>query len=70
MVVAMARNGTEFGVQVAGTGDRWFTGPVAPPRGAPDGAPSQPHMVFVDIIFLDPVFRPGIRVMAVVSRRS
>jgi hypothetical protein len=28
MVVAMARNGTEFGIQVAGTGDRWFTGPA------------------------------------------
>ncbi len=29
MVVAMARNGTDFGIQVAGTGDRWFTGPGA-----------------------------------------
>lgn len=28
MVVAMARNGTEFGIQVAGTGDEWFTGPA------------------------------------------
>ncbi len=28
MVVAMARNGTDFGVQVAGTGDEWFTGPA------------------------------------------
>ncbi|WP_341924890.1 DUF1116 domain-containing protein [Nocardioides psychrotolerans] len=28
MVVAMARNGTEFGIQVAGTGDTWFTGPA------------------------------------------
>lgn len=27
MVVAMARNGTDFGIQVAGTGDEWFTGP-------------------------------------------
>jgi hypothetical protein len=27
IVVAMARNGTEFGVRLAGTGDRWFTGP-------------------------------------------
>ena len=23
----MARNGTEFGVRLSGTGDRWFTGP-------------------------------------------
>jgi hypothetical protein len=28
LVVAMARNGTEFGIQVAGTGDQWFTGPA------------------------------------------
>lgn len=28
MVVAMARNGTEFGIQVSGTGDQWFTGPA------------------------------------------
>lgn len=28
MVVAMARNGTEFGVQTSGTGDEWFTGPA------------------------------------------
>jgi hypothetical protein len=33
LVVAMARNGTEFGIQVSGTGDRWFTGPA----GVPDG---------------------------------
>jgi hypothetical protein len=26
MAVAMARNGTDFGIQVAGTGDEWFTG--------------------------------------------
>jgi hypothetical protein len=28
MVVAMARNGTEFGIQVSGTGDQWFTAPA------------------------------------------
>ena len=28
MVVAMARNGTEFGIQLAGTGDQWFTAPA------------------------------------------
>jgi hypothetical protein len=33
MVVAMARNGTEFGVQTAGTGDRWFTAPASVPDG-------------------------------------
>lgn len=33
MVVAMARNGTDFGIQVAGTGDEWFTGPAQVPEG-------------------------------------
>jgi hypothetical protein len=28
VVVAMARNGTEFGIQVSGTGDQWFTAPA------------------------------------------
>ncbi len=28
MVVAMSRNGTDFGIQVSGTGDEWFTGPA------------------------------------------
>ncbi len=28
MVVAMARNGTDFGIQVSGTGNEWFTGPA------------------------------------------
>ena len=29
VVSAMARNGVEFGIQVAGLGDRWFTGPAS-----------------------------------------
>jgi Protein of unknown function (DUF1116) len=33
VVVAMARNGTDFGIQVAGTGDAWFTGPAQLPEG-------------------------------------
>jgi hypothetical protein len=33
MVATMARNGTEFGIRVAGLGDRWFTAPVNVPRG-------------------------------------
>jgi hypothetical protein len=28
LVVTMARNGTDFGVQTSGTGDRWFTAPA------------------------------------------
>ncbi|MGH3441924.1 MAG: DUF1116 domain-containing protein [Nitriliruptorales bacterium] len=33
VIVAMARNGTDFGIQVSGTGDRWFTGPADVPVG-------------------------------------
>ena len=33
MVATMARNGTDFGVRVAGLGDRWFTAPVNTPEG-------------------------------------
>ena len=33
MVVAMARNGTDFGIQVAGTASRWFTAPAMVPEG-------------------------------------
>ena len=33
LVVAMARNGTDFGIQVSGTGDQWFTGPANTPEG-------------------------------------
>jgi Protein of unknown function (DUF1116) len=33
LVVAMARNGTDFGIQVAGTGDQWFTAPALTPQG-------------------------------------
>jgi hypothetical protein len=33
VVVAMARNGTDFGIQVSGTGDRWFTAPALTPQG-------------------------------------
>ena len=28
LVTVMARNGTEFGIRVSGTGDRWFTAPA------------------------------------------
>ena len=29
----MARNGTDFGIRVSGTGDQWFTGPANTPEG-------------------------------------
>jgi Protein of unknown function (DUF1116) len=31
IVIVMARNGTDFGVQLAGTGNQWFTGPAEVP---------------------------------------
>jgi hypothetical protein len=33
LVTTMARNGTEFGIRVAGAGERWFVAPVNTPRG-------------------------------------
>jgi hypothetical protein len=33
IVTAMARNGTDFGIRVAGLGDEWFTAPVEMPQG-------------------------------------
>ncbi|WP_448614799.1 DUF1116 domain-containing protein [Modestobacter sp. URMC 112] len=33
MVTVLARNGTDFGVQTAGTGNRWFTAPANTPVG-------------------------------------
>jgi hypothetical protein len=33
IVTTMSRNGTEFGIRVSGTGDRWFIAPVEMPDG-------------------------------------
>ena len=33
LVVAMSRNGTDFGIQTSGTGDQWFTAPANTPVG-------------------------------------
>jgi len=33
MIVAMARNGTDFGIQVSGAGSQWFTAPAMVPEG-------------------------------------
>ena len=43
MVVAMARNGTDFGIQVSGTGDEWFTGPAQVPRTGCSSATTGPR---------------------------
>lgn len=46
VVTAMSRNGVEFGIKVAGLGDKWFNGPAGPIKGflfpgftEADGAP-------------------------------
>ena len=33
IVTTMARNGTDFGIRVSGTGQEWFTGPALTPEG-------------------------------------
>ena len=33
VVTVLARNGTDFGIQTSGTGDRWFTAPANTPDG-------------------------------------
>jgi Protein of unknown function (DUF1116) len=33
VVTAMSRNGTDFGIRVSGTGERWYTAPVEMPVG-------------------------------------
>jgi len=33
VVTVMSRNGTDFGIRVSGTGDRWFIAPVEMPQG-------------------------------------
>lgn len=33
IMCAMARNGTEIGIRIAGTGDQWFTAPAGHPKG-------------------------------------
>ena len=33
VVTVMSRNGTDFGIQVSGTGDQWFTAPAKTPEG-------------------------------------
>lgn len=33
IVTALCRNGTDFGIRVSGTGDKWFTAPVEMPQG-------------------------------------
>jgi hypothetical protein len=38
VVTTMARNGTDFGIQVSATGDEWFTGPAHVPEGLYLGA--------------------------------
>ena len=59
IVTAMSRNGTEFGIRVSGTGERWFTAPVEMPQGlyfpgfaAADGNPDIGDSAIVETIGL------------------
>ncbi len=59
MVATMARNGTDFGIRVAGLGDRWFTAPVNTPEGlyfpgfgAPDANPDIGDSAIVETVGL------------------
>lgn len=59
IVTAMSRNGTEFGIRVSGTGERWFTAPVEIPKGlyfpgfaAADGNPDIGDSAIVETIGL------------------
>jgi hypothetical protein len=59
IVTAMSRNGTEFGIRVSGTGERWFTAPVEMPKGlyfpgfaAADGNPDIGDSAIVETIGL------------------
>lgn len=55
VIVAMARNGTDFGIQISGLGDRWFTGPASmveglylPGYGPEDAAPDMGDSVITE----------------------
>ena len=59
LVVCMSRNGSEFGIQVAGCGDRWFTGPAQmveglylPGYGPDDAAPDMGDSVITETVGL------------------
>jgi hypothetical protein len=59
VVTAMCRNGTDFGVRVAGCGDRWFVAPVEMPEGlyfpgftAADGNPDIGDSAIVETVGL------------------
>ena len=59
IVTAMCRNGTDFGIRVSGTGDRWFTAPVEMPvglyfagYGAADANPDMGDSAIVETIGL------------------
>ena len=45
IVTAMSRNGTDFGVRLAGTGERWFTAPVDIHRPVLPGAVRPPRRI-------------------------
>ncbi|HRD75385.1 MAG TPA: DUF1116 domain-containing protein, partial [Hyphomicrobiaceae bacterium] len=67
IVTAMCRNGTDFGIHVSGTGDKWFTAPVEMPQGlyfpgftAADANPDMGDSAIVETIGLGGWFFSGI----------
>jgi len=57
LITAQARNGTEYGIQVSGLGDRWFTGPASKVEGlylpgftAEDAAPDIGDSVITETV--------------------
>lgn len=57
LVTAMARNGKVFGIQVGGTGERWFTAPAPTPRGLyfPGFGPEDAHPDVGDSAILETI---------------
>lgn len=66
VVSAMARNGTEFGIRVAGCGPRWFTAPVDTPRGLffPGFGPADAHPDMGDSAIVETVGLGGLAMAA------
>ena len=65
IVTAMARNGTEFGIRVAGCGARWFTAPVETPRGLfPGFGPDDANPDFGDSAIVETIGLGGMAMAA------
>src|SRR5262249_60873889 len=72
MVVAMARNGTDFGIQVSGTGGQWFTAPALVPDGPYLGrfGPAEAHPDIGDSAITETAGLRGVAIAAAPPVRS